>query len=243
MRARGHGVSNLNEVAENELFEVFGAGSGDRTPVLPTPRATRGGSSTETMYLLGAEAHHSERAQGEVLLPTPVAKPSGNSPEEHLQKKPGREKVTDLAILVENDMLTTGGRLLPTPKASDGDFVTPSTSGRPASKATHLATRVIKGIEAPGWGPYGPAIRRWENVMCTPSPPPTVPNSRGKHRLNPAFTEWMMGQPAGWITEVDISVNDQIKACGNGVVTQQALEALHRMSARREQEGVSSGSP
>jgi len=74
--------------------------------------------------------------------------------------------------------------------------------------------------------------------MCTPSPPPTIPNSRGKHRLNPAFTEWMMGQPAGWITNVDISANEQIKACGNGVVTQQALEALRRMAARQEQEGA-----
>lgn len=51
------------------------------------------------------------------LLPTPVAQPSGNSPTEHLRKKPGRDRVTDLAIIVENNLLPTGG-LLPTPQAT-----------------------------------------------------------------------------------------------------------------------------
>ena len=55
--------------------------------------------------------------QGGLLLPTPVAQHSGNSPENHLRKKPGRERVTDLAIIVENGLLATGGRLLPTPEA------------------------------------------------------------------------------------------------------------------------------
>ena len=47
------------------------------------------------------------------------------TPEEHLRKKPGRKRVTDLRILVENGLLQTGGELpsavchLPTPAASD----------------------------------------------------------------------------------------------------------------------------
>ena len=41
--------------------------------LLPTPRATRGGSGTETMYGLGAERSDENRAQGQVLLPTPRA--------------------------------------------------------------------------------------------------------------------------------------------------------------------------
>lgn len=53
------------------------------------------------------------------LLPTPVAQPSGNTPEDHLRKKPGRQVVTDLAILVENDLMGTGGKVLPTPTASE----------------------------------------------------------------------------------------------------------------------------
>jgi len=53
------------------------------------------------------------------VLPTPVAQPSGNSPEVHLRKKPGRTQVTDLSIIVENGLLESGGKVLPSPKASD----------------------------------------------------------------------------------------------------------------------------
>ena len=45
------------------------------------------------------------------MLPTPVANDSGNSPEEHLRKKPGREVVASLAIICERDLFETGGRL------------------------------------------------------------------------------------------------------------------------------------
>ena len=54
-----------------------------------------------------------EEAERGVLLPTPVAQPSGNTPEDHLRKKPGRDVVTDLAIIAENGLLPTGGRMLP----------------------------------------------------------------------------------------------------------------------------------
>ena len=40
------------------------------------------------------------------MLPTPTATYSGNSPELHLSKKPGRTQVTDLRILVEGVGLT-----------------------------------------------------------------------------------------------------------------------------------------
>jgi DNA (cytosine-5)-methyltransferase 1 len=53
------------------------------------------------------------------LLPTACAQQSGNTPENHLAKKPGRKVVTDLAILVENGLLESGGALLPTPVVTD----------------------------------------------------------------------------------------------------------------------------
>lgn len=127
------------------------------------------------------------------LLPTPVAQPSGNSPSEHLRKKPGRERVTDLAIIVENNLLPTGGllptpqatnatysgagygpnihevatALLPTPKAADGVMGLPCTSGRPPEKSTHLATR----LEYTDYGDYAPAIARWEKATGRAAPP------------------------------------------------------------------------
>jgi hypothetical protein len=49
----------------------------------------------------------------------------------------------------------------------------------------------------------------------------------------------MMGLPDGWVTDpaIGISRNEQLKACGNGVVPQQASAALRDMlAAFNEQE-------
>lgn len=95
--------------------------SGTEYSSLPTPRATRGGSATETVTMLptptardgvprGSQPPEKRRASGhqpsiadvvEHLLPTPTATYSGNTAENHLRKKPGRVSVTDLRILVE----------------------------------------------------------------------------------------------------------------------------------------------
>ena len=40
------------------------------------------------------------------------------------------------------------------------------------------------------------------------------------------FIEYMMGLPAGWVTDVDVSKAQQYKILGNGVVPQQAYHAL-----------------
>lgn len=46
-------------------------------------------------------------------------------------------------------------------------------------------------------------------------------------RLSTDFVEWMMGLPAGWVTDVaGLSRSAQLKALGNGVVPQQAALAL-----------------
>ena len=77
------------------------------------------------------------------------------------------------------------------------------------------------------WGKFEPAIRRWEEVLDRPAPAPTKPDGKDSaHRLSSAFTEWMMGLPEGWITDCGLSRNDELKACGNGVVPQQAELAL-----------------
>ena len=242
------------------------------------------------------------------LLPTPVAQPSGNTPEDHLRKKPGREVVTDLAILVENGLLETGGRLLPTPRAvllptptaSEGDkggpgqkhgsgdrslsgtapllMPTPQVADATGGHATRSGDRsgekllpgLVRdfallptttagdanssrnstavrhklpptGIHAGNtltdavvptdgsalvdWGEYEPAVRLWES-LTRPAPAPTLPDGKnGNHRLAAVFPEWMMGYPAGWVTDI-LKRNPAIKACGNGVVPQQAYAAL-----------------
>lgn len=89
--------------------------------------------------------------------------------------------------------------------------------------------------EATDWGDYAPAIRRWEAVRGT-APAPTELTPKGKHRLSARFTEWMMGLPAGWVTDVDMSRNEQLKALGNGVVPQQAIAAIIDILTYREEE-------
>lgn len=82
-------------------------------------------------------------------------------------------------------------------------------------------------MPATAWGKYGPAIARWES-LTRPAPAPTEPNKNGNPRLSAAFSEWLMGWPAGWVTDpaIGISRNDQLRIVGNGVCPQQAIAAL-----------------
>ena len=76
------------------------------------------------------------------------------------------------------------------------------------------------------WGRYERAIRRWECVTGQQAPCPLEPGARGGRRLNPAFSEWAMGLPAGWVTDLGVSRAAQLRALGNAVVPQQAETAL-----------------
>lgn len=155
------------------------------------------------------------------LLPTPVAQPSGNSPTEHLRKKPGRDRVTDLAIIVENNLLPTGG-LLPTPQAT---YAPRSSPGYGPNLHEAVATTDAT------FGPYAPAIARWEKVTGRTAPPPTNPPRRagGKPQLSARFVEWLMGLPDGHVTDLDLSRERQLRMLGNGVVPQQAALAVHTL--------------
>ena len=77
------------------------------------------------------------------------------------------------------------------------------------------------------WGKYEAAIRRWES-LTRPAPKPTEPGVSGmkRPRLNPAFSEWMMGWPAGWVTDIGLTRRQQLQIVGNGVCSQQAAAAL-----------------
>lgn len=81
------------------------------------------------------------------------------------------------------------------------------------------------------WGRYADAIARWETIHG-PAPAPTMTSPRtGNQQLSPAFTEWMMGLPAGWVTDVPgVTRNEALKLCGNGVVPQQATAALRHLA-------------
>jgi hypothetical protein len=120
--------------------------------------------------------------------------------------------------------------LLPTPDAYAavrGGSSTPEYKKARGSMVT-LSDQTEKGTN---WGKFAPAIERWES-LTRPAPAPTKPDGKdGNHRLSAEFTEWMMGLPEGWVTAEDIGLkrNDQLKACGNGVVPQQAELALRML--------------
>ncbi|MFI0989707.1 DNA cytosine methyltransferase [Streptomyces exfoliatus] len=111
--------------------------------------------------------------------------------------------------------------------ADQADPLAGSGHARPLPGGGGLRT----GHDADAWGPYGPAIARWEAVLGRPGPGPV--DALG--RLNPPLVEWLMGLPAGHVTDVPgLSRSAQLKALGNGVVPQQATAALRDLLARAE---------
>ena len=136
------------------------------------------------------------------VLPTPTARDGKDS--------------TSTPRMAAKSKLTGIDHLLPTPRATDGVHGGPN-----------RLTLVAKTVAIDGeWGKYTRAIERWE-ALTRPAPSPTEPNRNNKPRLTAAFAEWMMGWPAGWVTDVPgINRNPALKIIGNGVVPQQAVAAL-----------------
>lgn len=114
--------------------------------------------------------------------------------------------------------------LLPTTTASDWKGANRSGSGSASSRSISTV------VEQLDWGRFEAAVRRWEITLGREAPPPTKPDGKeGAHRLSSRFTEWMMGVPEGWITDCGLTRNEELKACGNGVVPQQAEMALRHL--------------
>lgn len=104
-----------------------------------------------------------------------------------------------------------------------GGGSTPADTDLPGSQGAEPAG----GLDAPAWGAYEPAITRWERATGRAAPAPVETGPKGGARLSPRFVEWLMGLPAGHVTDVPgLTRNQQLKALGNGVVPQQAALAL-----------------
>lgn len=78
------------------------------------------------------------------------------------------------------------------------------------------------------FGPYAPAIERWERVVGRAAPVPTLDEGR----LNPAFSEFVMGYPEGWVVDTLPRRTVALKALGNAVVPQCAAAAFTQLVDR-----------
>jgi DNA (cytosine-5)-methyltransferase 1 len=102
--------------------------------------------------------------------------------------------------------------------------------GRPVGPAAGpvppAASRRAGSVGDIGWGPYAEAIRRWTAITGRFAPHPTERGAWGQTRLSPRFSEWLMGLPDGWVTDLVLPYGAQHRILGNGVVPQQAAAAL-----------------
>jgi hypothetical protein len=154
--------------------------------------------------------------------PTASQGEGGALGEEEARKRGNTVGIRDQAMDIAKANGHNVSRLIGTPRTSSANYATQKQVRAGAPKG-----RLEDQVLITNWGKFGPAIQRWEETMGRPSPAPTKPDGKdGAHRLSSAFTEWLMGLPEGWITDCGLTRNEELKACGNGVVPQQAELAL-----------------
>ncbi|MET9055476.1 DNA cytosine methyltransferase [Streptomyces bacillaris] len=88
----------------------------------------------------------------------------------------------------------------------------------------------------PVGGAWAPAVTHWARTLGRPAPQPA--DARGE--INPAFSEWLMGFPDGWVTDTPAppgmsqsALRDaQLHAIGNSVCRQQIAAGIRTCYAR-----------
>lgn len=211
---------------------------GDRGPValLPTP-TTQDGANTAGPSTFGRNTLPLNAVV--TLLPTPQAsladhnRANGVDPE--IRRGQGRQvSLADVArhALLPTPRATDGDKGGPNQRGSSGDLMLPSAVCQllptpTVAERTNRSDELLKGITTEqAWGPYAAAIARWEAING-PAPKPTTRGKKGNPKLNPAFALWMMGVPAGWVTDVPgVTDNEALRLAGNGVCPPQAAAAL-----------------
>jgi hypothetical protein len=163
------------------------------------------------------------------LLPTPQAYDGERGGPQHPDKKRAGGHSVNIQDVVVFELSPKA--LLPTPIVRDYKDGAEDVYRDGEVQTDTLGRAVFSSGEVSNsqWGKFAPAIERWEHVLGRKAPAPTRGDGKdGNHRLSPIFTEWMMGLKEGHVTSpaIGLSRNDQLKACGNGVVPQQAVLAL-----------------
>ena len=151
-------------------------------------------------------------------LPTPTASDHNTVAKSELDADDPKHRLKVAVQVLARDTF------LPTPNTMDN---LPARDESKIDRSKGGFSNVRETVVRPGFGRFEPAIQRWEQITGNEAPEPTKPDGKdGNPRLSSHFTEWMMGLEPGWITGVGLSRKDELKACGNGVVPQQAKLAL-----------------
>jgi len=194
--------------------------SGQFMSLLPITRAQHGEDRNNKIYARPSDKPQNlENALAN--LPTPTVADTFTDKLKSSQQKEGSMHSVNLSQAVH---------LMPTPNTMDN---LPARDESKIDRSKGGFSNVRETVVRPGFGRFESAIRRWEQITGKEAPQPTKPDGKdGSPRLSSQFTEWMMGLQPGWITSVGLSRKDELKACGNGVVPQQAMLALKILKAR-----------
>ncbi len=243
------GASNIMDRNSRPLNEVIETGMG-LARLLPSPRATDGTNGGPNQRGSSGDLALPSAVHRLPLFRTPTSQLAVNGGSQHPDKRKAGGHGPTLADEVEH--------LLPTPAARLGDYTSrgadparykgpQSLNGRRSNLDDCIAA-IQAGVpwvaariagEVVDWGPYARAVLRWAQVTGTLPPHPVEPGKTGM-RLSPAFVEWLMGLPEGWVTGVPgLSRNAQLKALGNGCVPQQVMIALSLLLSRMPVEAAS----
>jgi DNA (cytosine-5)-methyltransferase 1 len=236
-------VSDQNDRQRSEKWKGNDLVSTVKAELLPTTRAQNGEDRNNKIYARDpSQPQNLENALAVTLLPTPNTM-------EHLPAREGDARERQLRRGGHGSVRKASGNLredilyvIPTPTARDYKDGSSEHKRDGVVQTDSVARAVFNSGEVQGtnWGKFEPAIRRWERTLGRLAPSPTKPDGKdGNHRLSSKFTEWMMGLPAGWVTNAGLTRNDELKACGNGVVPQQAELALRALLGSVATEKVS----
>jgi DNA (cytosine-5)-methyltransferase 1 len=206
------------DYARGREFDLAGRGSGSEPSGRGASREGGPGSEGASTYA----ASQNSVASPVELLPTPTAVQGRNETSGRQEGSQHHSGTTLHDVVFKGEI---GQALLPTPNASDCTGGGAHPDAREGHSRQLIDFALLAGSTA--WGKYEPAIRRWEQIVG-PAPAPTEPNKNNNPRLSAAFSEWLMGWPAGWVTDpaIGISRNNQLRIVGNGVCSQQAAAAL-----------------
>jgi DNA (cytosine-5)-methyltransferase 1 len=161
------------------------------------------------------------------LLKTPTAQLAVNGGSQHPDKRRAGGHGPTLADQVEHEL-----DLLPTPTStlgSNADAISQAKGREGGTLVEALSLLPEPAAIEVDWGKYGPAVRRWERIFGHPVPCPVRPG-KTNYVLAPELPEWMMGLPAGWVTDAPgLARTAMLKLIGNGVCPQQGALAVRAL--------------